>query len=430
MPEQIIEASYPLSFREGDAKSLGQRLKNRRSVVLIGMKRVGISNFLRFFLYHKEIRKTYIGESNHFFIPVDLNELVEREIYPFWVLTLKRIQDAINDASEIDSESKKQAEIYFLNSIESQDLLMTIDSVRKSLNLLVNSGLFPTIFYLRFDRIKDAATPEFFSNLQSLIENTHHKLAFVFTSARRLSDLSPNVFKKQSLSVFADNVYIKPAKKEDTRTVLKAIKETNKLNFNEDFEEKLLEYVDGYIQHLQFALISLGEKEKKPKQEELSNFLLNDERISLQSEELWESINPEEQKILLKLSKKEKISKEDEEVGEYFIKTGFFDLKRKKIFSPLFEEYLKTKHQEKRKDEKIVDLSRKELLLLNFLEQNKDQVCEREQIIEAVWPEAEELGVTDWAIDRLVARLRGKLKVQNSKYEIVTVKTRGYKLTE
>ena len=94
----------------------------------------------------------------------------------------------------------------------------------------------------------------------------------------------------------------------------------------------------------------------------------------------------------------------------------------------LFEEYIRTKGS--RRETVSVDLTKKELALLNFLEANKDQVCEREQIIEAVWPEAEELGVTDWAIDRLVARVRVKLKNQESPKEIVTVKTRGYKLTE
>jgi DNA-binding response OmpR family regulator len=47
-----------------------------------------------------------------------------------------------------------------------------------------------------------------------------------------------------------------------------------------------------------------------------------------------------------------------------------------------------------------------------------------------VWPEYEEFGVSDWTIDRLIARLRAKLKQQQSTYTIVTVKTRGYKLVE
>ena len=81
-----------------------------------------------------------------------------------------------------------------------------------------------------------------------------------------------------------------------------------------------------------------------------------------------------------------------------------------------------------RKVNQPLEFTKKEFSLLRLLEKNKNQICEREQIVEEVWPEAAELGVSDWAIDRLVARLRSKLKNQNSEKEIVTVKTRGYKL--
>src|SRR5471030_673627 len=85
------EASYPMTFREDDAKALGTYLKHHDSVVMIGMKRVGINNFLRFFLHHHDVPKTYINNGiPHVFIPVDLNDLVEREIFPFWTLVLKR----------------------------------------------------------------------------------------------------------------------------------------------------------------------------------------------------------------------------------------------------------------------------------------------------------------------------------------------------
>ena len=96
MDRHIEEASYPLTFRQNDAKTLGLHIKNRHNVVLVGMKRVGISNFLRFFLYKKGIQENYINDGKKYvFIPVDLNDLVERELYPFWVLTLKRIEDAV-----------------------------------------------------------------------------------------------------------------------------------------------------------------------------------------------------------------------------------------------------------------------------------------------------------------------------------------------
>src|SRR3989344_5317273 len=135
MKTSVVEESYPISFRQEDAKRLGSLLKNRRSVVLVGMKRVGISNFLRFFLNHKDIKKTYIGEQNHLFITVDLNDLVEREIFPFWILTFKRLSDFVDEKIE-DTVVKKRISQLFLDSIQSQDLFLTIDGIRKSLNLL------------------------------------------------------------------------------------------------------------------------------------------------------------------------------------------------------------------------------------------------------------------------------------------------------
>src|SRR5260221_14021921 len=94
MPD-IIEAKYPSTFRKLQATQLGSHIRHHNSVVLIGMKRVGISNFLRFFLNHPQVQKTYIKNGmTHYFIPVDLNDLVERDIFPFWTLVLTRLVDA------------------------------------------------------------------------------------------------------------------------------------------------------------------------------------------------------------------------------------------------------------------------------------------------------------------------------------------------
>ena len=156
--ESIIEVKYPIEFRKDDAWGLGQHLKNRHNVVLIGMKRVGINNFLRFFLYHKDIINTYIvDKKKHLFIPVDLFDLVEREIFPFWTLTFKRIVDAVNK-STISGKTKKEIESLFLHSIQSHNLFLTMDGIRNCLSKIVEEDFLPTIFFNRFDRIKTAST--------------------------------------------------------------------------------------------------------------------------------------------------------------------------------------------------------------------------------------------------------------------------------
>src|SRR3989344_5262376 len=295
MENGVVEGNYPISFRKDDCLTLGKDLDHRRSVVLIGMKRVGISNFLRFFLNNENVAKTYIGgKETHVFIPVDLNDLVEREVSPFWILTLKRISDAVDKIS-LKKETKKKIDSLFLDSIQSQDLFLTIDSVRRVLVELVRNGFLPTIFFNRFDRIKDAVTPEFFSNLHGLRDAAGHKLSYVFTSYRSLDVLSPNVFTKASLSVFSKNLYIKPAKEEDTKTILKTYKERYKLSFSSSNEQALFDIVDGYVQYLQLALIHLHERQTPLNgKEEIFEVLLKDERIALQSEELWESLEVSE----------------------------------------------------------------------------------------------------------------------------------------
>lgn len=429
MNPNLIEQSYPVDFRHDEAQNLGNHIKNRRSVVLTGMKRVGISNFLRFFLYHDGITKKYLDDKKYFIVPVDLNDLVEREIYPFWVLTFKRFADAV-EKSDMPQKIKKQIDFYFSDSIQSQDLFLTIDFLRKSIVYLCDQGYLPTIFFIRFDRMKDALTHDLFANFQGLIDSTHRRLSYVFTSARPLSHLEPTIFTKQSVFIFLDNLYIKPAKKSDTKIIFESSIKQYDLKLDIPTINKLLKLVDGHTQYLLFALISLRESNPNIKPGELFNFLKRDERISLQSEELWESLTTSEQEILLKVVAKKKLTEDEVKQSEYLINTGFFDLDTLKIFSPIFDYFIETKGEEKRKEKASSDFSKKENALLIFLEQNKNQICEREQIIEAVWPEAEELGVTDWAIDRLAARLRNKLKDHDKNYEIVTVKTRGYKLVD
>lgn len=431
MSAVVIETQYPINFREKEARELGERLRHRQSVNIVGLKRIGISNFLRFFLYHKDIIKTCIGDKReHLFIPIDLNDLIELEIYPFWTLTLKRIVDA-SEESRLPQVVKNKIGSLFLNSIQSQDLFLLIDSVRQALLLIVGEGLLPTLFFIRFDRIAEVFTPSFFDNLEGLRDATHQELSYVFTSFRSLNSIFPAA--KTSLSVFAQIIYMRPAIEKDMQIIYEAYKHRYDFHLNPGLEHALFDIVNGNVQYLQLALIILNEKKNggiKTK-EELFQTLVHDERITLQSEELWESITKDEKRVLVKILKNEKITPEEKEKNTYLWDTGFVVEQDGKdmLFSPFFKEYLEGREKEDNKNGPVIHLTRKEHLLFTLLESHIGNICEREVIIETVWPEYKELGVSDWAIDRLVARVRVKLKQQGSPYEIVTVRTRGYKLS-
>jgi pSer/pThr/pTyr-binding forkhead associated (FHA) protein len=81
-----------------------------------------------------------------------------------------------------------------------------------------------------------------------------------------------------------------------------------------------------------------------------------------------------------------------------------------------------------RVDRQILDLSAIEFALLTYLYQHGGQVCSKDDIATAVWPEYE-TGVYDYQIENLVHRLRQTLEYDPSNPQLlVTVRGLGYKL--
>lgn len=434
MDNSLTETLYPLPFRKSESQTLGDHLNHRHSVELVGIKRVGISNFLRFFLNRKEVIKTHVSKTQkHLFIPVDLNNLIEREIFPFWRLTFKRIVDSVENFP-FEEKAKKKIAALFANSIQSPDLFLTVDGIRHSLMEMVKADVFPTIFLVRFDRLKEAVTPEFLDNLQGLRDAANQKLSFVFTSFRPLDQLNPVVFKRAALNVFSHLMYLQPAEQKDAEMIFETLKNKYQLNVSDDLSEELIQLSGGHIQYLQLFLIILNEerRNKKIKDEDLMAVILNDERVNLQSEELWESLNKEEQTVMIKIFKEEKPVEEEKKRAAYLWQTGFIKEKNGQttIFSPLFVNYLKKNGEKELIKNHLTEFTKKEHLLFTLLKNNQGEICERERVVEVVWPEYDEIGVSDWAIDRLVSRVRTKLQRQKSHFKIVTVRTRGYKLEE
>ena len=423
----IAELSYPLSFRREDCVSLGTHLLHRHNVNLVGMKRVGISNFLRFFLYRPDIVSEYISkDEKHLFILIDLNDLIEREVYPFWVLTFKRIIDTI-ERSDLPGVDKERLDDLFSDAIQSQDKFLLIDGVRKALITILDTGVSPTLFFLRFDRIKDVIDRQFFDNLQGLKDATHQKLSFVFTGYQSLDKLAPQVFTKADLSVFMHTQFVKPGKSEDMVSIANQFKTKYGLELERQTITTLCNLSGGHVQYLQLGLILFHEGNEN-NLENLRETLLGDERIQLLSEELWEGLGKSEQEVLLSVVEGKQISDEEKQKTQYLWDIGMVKEKND-IFSPLYLTYLLEIQTNGNIQQANVHFSKKEHMLFKILEEHRDEICEREDIVEYVWPEYSEYGVSDWAIDRLVARVRQKLKQQESTDEIITIRTRGYKLS-
>lgn len=81
-----------------------------------------------------------------------------------------------------------------------------------------------------------------------------------------------------------------------------------------------------------------------------------------------------------------------------------------------------------RLDRRRIDLSAKEFALLAYLHGRRGQICSKDEIGLAVWPEYDG-EVYDYQVENLVHRLRQELEVDPSDPQLlVTVRGMGYKL--
>lgn len=84
-----------------------------------------------------------------------------------------------------------------------------------------------------------------------------------------------------------------------------------------------------------------------------------------------------------------------------------------------------------RLDRQEVALAPKEFDLLVYLYERKGEVCAKDDIGTAVWPEYADGAVYDYQIENLVRRLRAKLEPDpNAPQILITMRGRGYKLLD
>ncbi len=81
-----------------------------------------------------------------------------------------------------------------------------------------------------------------------------------------------------------------------------------------------------------------------------------------------------------------------------------------------------------RVDRQMVALSPKEFALLSFLYERRGQICSKDEIGAAVWPEYSD-GVYDYQIENLVRRLRSRIEPDPANPQmLLTARGMGYKL--
>lgn len=268
--------------------------------------------------------------------------------------------------------------------------------------------------------------------MQSLYDASNNKLVYIFTTHREIQELRPDVIEPNVMSTLTQTMYLQPAEKKDMKIICNTFKESFHVDVPELLEENVIDSAGGHVQYLQLALILLDElrRENQITFKKFFSMMNHDERVIMQSEELYSHLFEHERPILHKIVAKGTLTKKEKVDGKYILDTGMARKVGKKyvVFNAYFEDFIRTRFVDTSAPSGLIHLTQKENSLFEILQQYEGKVCDRETIIEHVWSEFASIGVSDWAVDRLVARLRKKLEEMGEGYKIDTIRTRGFML--
>lgn len=379
-----IETSHPASFREEDTRCVAGLLKNGFSINIVGLPKSGISCFVRFLAFNPKIIKNFFP--NYRLVFLDINELEEINIKTLWSNLGRKLG--------ID--------------VEKNDL--SFELLCGQISNLGGKEEYPILIFLnRFDHLSTLFSFQFFANLKRLRDSAKQSVRFVMTTNRPISELYPQAVISATSHLVGNVYYLKPATLIDANLYLEEFE-----GIPQSLYPEIYSLAGGHQQITQIIASSYIKGLATGK--DWRSLLLGDQRLKLQFDEIYEILSAGEKKMIGKLLGQKEI---DIDENSYLLQSGLINKTdgKWKLFSPLMRQFIKEDEKE--------ELSPQEQKLWDYLNQNKDNFCSKDDLIGNVWPGCED--VSDWALYKLIGRLKRKQEGKVA-FKIINAKGRGYRL--
>lgn len=445
MLDNRFEAKYPADCWKNEIDKIVNLVKAGNSSQIIGVPGIGRSNLLGLLAYNRAARQLHLGQDEYkksHFVLMNFSEMRKKEhieVLKFFFISI------------IDSLKEREMEKEYTNvqgllkeALEIPDKQVLLQALKKAVDFLANEKSLTLIFLIdRFEEYVPTLSPEFFTDLRALRNRAKYKFSVVFSVNRPIEEM------------LESSIYIDFYEFLEGNDIYLPLKDDASLNFRIEFlqnnsakklpKEKIDEILNltsghGKLTRLSIEACLSENYETIQPLSHLSSFLLSKSKILILFNEIWKSLTPEEQKVL--------ISGNLQQACDYLNNVHLVE--GSKISIPLFEnfitsakdklsnvsaqkiEYNETSHEIKRGEIIISEgLTSSEFKLLRYFVQNPEKILERDEVVNAVWADlSSTIGVSEQALDQLVFRLRKKIEENpNSPVHIQTIKGRGFKFT-
>jgi hypothetical protein len=445
----------PDGLRKEDGVYIMQRVVEGDCCAVVGLSNTGKSYLLRS-LARPKTRDLLLGEqpADHIFAYVDFNLMLEATEQGFYELVLRCLMEEL---------SRLTPNADFLDQLHSAYQTLVAPPTAFQISLSFSEGLtavcrgIPNNLVLLFDEFDEPFEQidgRAFLNLRALKDKYRERLSYVTATNRRLSNIRRGRDVDEFVELFQPFTrFLPPLVASEVDQIIAWVAAQEGYTFDDEDRAFLHYHADGHLGLLLAVSRALGEVTGEPVRDPGQDWLIHrqvrdqlDREINVQAEcrKLWDDLTEAQQDALMAVVGAEQDV--DERALDSLRNKGMVRLDKDLLFSPVFEGFvrrqrltLRRRHEGVRLDVESglvwVDgrqsptLTELEYRLLLLLYGRLNKICDKYQIVEAVWGEEYIAQVDDARIDKLLSRLRAKIEPdpRNPRY-IVTVRGRGYKL--
>lgn len=452
-------------LREDDLAYVVGCVKDGRSCAVVGLSNVGKSCLLRT-LSRKEVQAESLGpQADEFiFVYIDCNLMLELSEQGFYEAVLRATRDVLTEDG-VDESLLNQMEKHYQGVVDATHPFRVPLSFNEAI-IALGEGLQRRIVFLfdEFDEPFDALDGRVFLNLRALKDRYGPGLCYVTATERALNQVRSEPTVSEFSELFAGRVcWLGMLEPDDAARLVETQARAEGATLEADEVAFLLNQAGGHPGLLQAtSRVLLRLVVGAPQDMRHQGFILardamdSDPIIQAECTKLWDQHRENEREALMRF-----VTLGVEQVPESqlssLLRKGILTAPRRdrgdrplqgepRIFGQLYERFIRRQRliregvvQGVRVDVeageawvdgvRIPTLTDLEYRLLLLLYGRLDKICDKYQIVEAVWGEAYIDRVDDARIEKLVSRLRAKLErnPSNPRY-LITVRGRGYKL--
>ncbi len=445
----------PEYLRQDDGVHILQRVTEGECCAVVGVSNTGKSSLLRA-LARPDVRRRLLDHDvqDQVMVYVDFNLMLEATEQGFYELILRCLLEELTHLGP---------EVPFLAQLHEayQTLVAPPTAFQISLSFsegmrAVCQGLSDNLVLLfdEFDEPFEQIDGRAFLNLRALKDKYRDRLSFVTATNRRMYNIRRGRDVDEFVELFGPFTrFLSPLIDADVEQVVDWVASHEHCTFDDEDRAFIKHYADGHLGLLLSVTRTLGEVTGEPVRDAGQDWLIHrqvrerldgEPNVQAECRRLWDDLTEAQQDTLIAVVGTEEDV--DERVLESLRLKGLIRSKQDLLVSPVFEGFVRRQRLTRRRRHEGIrvdvesgnvwvdgrqtpTLTDLEYRLLLLLYGRLNNICDKYQIVEAVWGEDYIDQVDDARIDKLLSRLRAKIEPDsgNPRY-LITVRGRGYRL--